>query len=737
MLMKKSLVGAVVILGFGLVASADNVTFTGAAGVAEDGTYKWADGRNWSTTALPGENDTVYIKNDVGADPLKIDLGGETYTIRELRYQSTPKAILTNGKLRLVTGGLFGNMNDYGVYCDIEILQDGRWANDDSWGQSAVFGGTVSGDYTITASGNQNNSLMLDGAQVYVPALLHSDAGLNIRPGTHFFGTALTEAGGFADGNYNGTNLRLQLNQGDQELSAEDYQVFRDGASVTYTDSGAALEYYPPTSVAVDQRLAFALEHGRCNIQFGSPKVAGSYLTFTNFTRNAGSLMSYSHDSLSGATYGTDYGFRIDGLVNNEAGVIGGWAYQGGQLLRVIDDKGTVEVVPQNDYLQIQDVVASGGSPTALAINWVAACDFTQDVSVYSIWDTSGGDKAYNLGDYHLDVYGALHFNWGGGNKVFSSSDVGGVVFHGDDIILQASGWGRMEFACPVSWVGNPGGVAYPNICIINGKQDGYIFSGEDRILDYGDINASLYNNWLVFDGSADRTIHGDLYDVVKIEQRGTGSLTFKGASHCRSIGLSVTGGKMVFDTDGIGVSVTVTNGVFELAEGHSMTQTPKLWKDGVYQGFGTTSWGLRDGRWQVGGVLAPGNEERVGTLTMGGAKPEGDFSILCRIGLEDNGKTVITQNNKLTLPPSGSVGTIRVADLTKRARRIRETDEFVLVDYTKGSLENSSNEIVWTFSSDTPKDISVDNASVLFKDKKLVLTGLKSMARGLVIYCR
>ena len=74
-----------------------------------------------------------------------------------------------------------------------------------------------------------------------------------------------------------------------------------------------------------------------------------------------------------------------------------------------------------------------------------------------------------------------------------------------------------------------------------------------------------------------------------------------------------------------IAVAATImTNGVFELAEGMSVTTTPKILNGGVYQGFGTTAHGVRDGRFLAGGVIAPGNETKAGTLTMGGMKPEG-----------------------------------------------------------------------------------------------------------------
>lgn len=193
-----------------MVASAANVKWTGAAGAREDGTYEWSNPENWDTKALPGEGDVAYIQNVTGApDPMLIDLDGTTVTIAHLKYQSNPKAIVQNGKIRLANGRIEGNMSGYGVTADIEQLVDGRWQNDDSWGNFIAIGGDISGDGVITSSGNQNNSLNLVGSQVSVPKIIQQSSGLNVKPGTKFFGTEIVVNGGFADGNYNGTSLNL------------------------------------------------------------------------------------------------------------------------------------------------------------------------------------------------------------------------------------------------------------------------------------------------------------------------------------------------------------------------------------------------------------------------------------------------------------------------------------------------------------------------------------------------
>ena len=716
--------------------NAATVIWTGTAGVRKDGTYAWSDPANWGGV-LPGESDTAQIQNVDGAPEMRISLDGKTLTIGQLRYQDkggvVPKAFVENGTLRLAQGRVTGVMNStYGVTADLEQLVDGYWQSIDSWGKSLYFFGGIRGEGSIVFSGNQNNNVCLKGSSISVPKVTFRANTMTLLPYTQFQGTALEVNGGFADGNYNGTTLQINLSD-DANLSAEDALVFRDKASLAFAGSGGSFVYKRPVA-AVDQRFALALKGGRCNVTISGGTAEGNYLTVTNFTREAGTYMSV-----------TGNGLRFPTLTNGESGYLGTWIWNGSSLPMKVDETGALSAASEKDCSSFP---ADGGSPYAL-MRLVDAKDYylEKNTALFWLWDTSGDDKAIHLGNFVLDVYGPLMFRWSGGQKTFDAEGEGKVVFHGDDITVAAAGVGNVEINAPIAWDAASSSLPYPNLVLLNGYNksgDGVILSGRDDIGHYGNINSAMNAHQLVFAGPNDRSIHGAMQNTLRIEQRGTGTLTFEETCsfEMRSFALTVTGGKVVMKSPNFAAIPTVmTQGVFELAEGVSIPTTPKLVDGGVYQGFGTTSWGVRDGRFGAGCAIAPGNETRAGTLTMGGLQPSGDFTLVCRVDVESNGKIVVSKSNKLTLPKDTSVmGTIRVDDLTAGARRIHPSEEFTVVDYSRGSVENANaGAVTWHVETGTPKYLDVSEAVVRLDttSKQLVVTGIKSLNRALMIIIR
>lgn len=721
-------------------AGAATVVWTGAAGVREDGTYAWLDPNNWGGT-LPGESDVAQIQNVEGApDPMRISLDGETQTIGQLKYQGTGgsdlvKAFVENGRLRLAQGHVYGgNMDGYGVKADLEQLVEGNWQNVNNYGRTLRFLGKIEGEGTIVFDGNVNHNTRLEGASVSVHKIIQRSNTLRILPRTKFWGTTVEVNGGYADGNYNGTSVLINLKD-DETLSAEDALVFHDEASLVFAGSGGGLTYQRPI-VAVDQRFSLALEGGRCAITINSGTTEENYLTVTNFSRMAGTYMRVDGS-----------GLRMPSLANGESGYLGPWIWNQDRCpMKVVDAEGTQSAASYDRDFTVGFPV-DGGSPLALVrLMNDKDCSLASETSFFWLWESSGDDKTIHLGDHTLHVYGPIMFRWGGGQKKFEADGEGKIVFHGDDIIVAAAGGGSVEFRAPIAWDAESSTLPYPNLVLVNGHTqagDGVIFSGRDEIGRYGNINSSLNAHQLVFDGPSDRSIHGKLQDALRIEQRGSGTLTFEETCsfETRSFGLKVSGGKVVMKYAGFDAMPTVvSNGVFELAEGLSIRPTPQISEGGVFQGFGTCSWGVRDGRFLAGGVIAPGNEERVGTLTMGGLKPEGDFTLVCRVAQESNGMIAVSQNNKLTMPTAEVTGTIRVDDLTAGERRIRPTDEFTIIDYSRGGVDNAATHgVTWCVQTATPKFLDVSAAFVTLDtaNKRLLVSGIKSLGRGFKIVVR
>lgn len=717
------------------VVSAANVKWTGKAGEREDGTYSWADPANWDGETLPGEADVALIQNVEGApDPMRISLDGETVTIGSLKYNQSPKAIVENGCIRLAQGHIYGNQKNYGVYADVEQLVDGDWYNDDSYGNYISIYGNLSGPGVVTCAGNVNRNLRLTGSHVTVPKIIQRSSSLNVKPGTKFFGTVLEINGGFADGNFNGSSVNVQLNE-DSTLSEEEALLFNDNASLVFAGSGGAFNYYRPIP-AVDQRLSLALKGGKAAIKILGGTADGNYLTVTNFMREPGTALSVD---------GT--GLRLPTLQNDgTTGYVGPWLWNAMQLpMAIADESGTLTAAKESDLVAFP---AGGGSPVALTRTTLDSEYFLeQDTSIFWLWDTYGEAKTFHLGDCNLDVYGPLAFRYGGGRtKLFEASGEGKMIFHGDEIIIMNGGKQCIELAAPIAWDKSSSQQVYPSLVLSLGSKesgDGVILSGRDEIGHYQNINSALCARKLVFDGSSDRFIHGTIYDTLHIEQRGEGTLTFEPTSglQTRWFKLTATNGKIVMQSNNINVQTAVmTNGVFELAEGCSMKATPKISAAGVYQGFGTTSDGVRDGRFLAGGVIAPGNETKAGTLTMGGMKPEGDFTLVCRIDAETNGKIAFTKNSKLTLLTTAMTGTIRVDDLTEKGRRIRPEDEFVVIDFKNGGVENATTHgVTWQVTTGTPKDLDVSNAVVTLDTagKCLKVSGIKTLYNGSLMVFR
>lgn len=714
-----------------MAVSAANVKWTGAAGVREDGTYEWSNPENWDVKALPGEADVAWIQAVAGApDPMLIDLDGATVTIAHLKYQSTPKAIVQHGKIRLANGRLEGNMSGYGVTADIEQLVDGQWYNDDSWGQRAQVSGRVSGSGTIIVNGNQNRNLHFFDAEVSVPKIQVSSMSTTANAGTRFYGTQILIQGGFISGS-NGTSFTIPNQSGVDESH---YGSFRADASLAFAGAGGAFSYtYAP--IAVEEKLALALNGGRAAIYLSGATVPNSYVTVTNFTRSAGSYLRLQQTLGSAVPLQAEngQGMRIVDAANNPAGVLGVWAYDNNNyLLKVVDSAGTLGPGSLTDYATT--FPTDGGDPWKL-VRQTRDEALASDLDLYHWIDTSSGPRNTELGDHELTVYGGISYTqWG--EKQIVATGSGKLRFANEDLFIYGAGSGSLDIAAPISWTRPAGSIVqYPSLVLPSTKASGLILSGKDEIRDYGNLNMGL-SGLLVLEGDSDRVFHGELQDCVTVEQRGSGSVSFNGPYNGRSLTLRATGGRVIINNSTVSTSATVTNGAsYVIGKDVSVSRAPVIWDDSYLEGFGEVATGLGTNQIKSDAGFAPGDLTEAGRLTIRGFAPTGDISLRCRFDATGNGE--LKTSGTVSLPTGGMKMTVRLVDLTEGKRAFSKSETFTLFDYsTANKLERvDTNHITFDLVNESPKRLDISNATVTLDtaSKKILLSGVKSR-RGIVI---
>lgn len=742
----RAILATIVLPGAALAA---NITWTGAAG---DGL--WSNPDNWQGGAVPGSADRadLYATGLDASDPV-IDLGGVAQTVGSV-YWRDASVRLTNGTMRLALGRAEGNtkstvngvVRNGGFFCDVEQLVDGAWKNGDSNGNYVYAKGRVFGDGPITLTGNQNNNLRFEDAAVSVPSLTVRAASVSLINST-LSGTLAVIDGQYADGNFNGTTLVLDATSFSGGPGAPG--VFRDGATLQVVRSGGAFQYTPPTASAYDQIIPLvALEGGRLNVRMLSPTVAGSVLTIGRLDRSYGTSFTLSYNDTNQKPIGTFQRVRIVGAENNPAGALAPWAFYAGNWfpLAILDEYGTIGALPVSAYTT--GLPTDGGGPWALRRISAGTHALEADADVWQLHANAGGAVNVSLGSHALRVFGSLSLSaWG--DKTISADDGGRLVFAGEEIVLVASGSGGMYIDAPIEWQKPEGSeLEWPNIVIPEGnKTDGIHFRGADRIRHYGTIMGSASGKYLNFYGDEDRVVHGDLSDSLYIRQCGTGSLTLLGNDNRRARALQVTGGRLVIGRDASSNVNLVTNGVLEVAAGVTLSYSPLITAAGSIEGCGDISSGLWNSSIKPGATVAPGNPQAAGVLSANGFGPTGDFSFLCRFDSETNSVLALS-GSQFRLPPGASTATLALKAIPGSGlgskRVIRSTDEFPVIDWSRGNqknmrnsannanvtAENAPNYLAWRIENLSPARLDASEARVFYDDatKTVRLTGIKTV---------
>ena len=711
-----------------------NNEWTGAAGPRADGLFDWNTADNWKL-GVPDATHNAVFKTVSGFDPAVVDVGeGVTVDVGALQWSGSAKVVLTNGTIRLSGGNVLGNMSpSYGIKSNLELLADGVWYNDESWGMRVQVYGAVSGVGSITVSGNQNRNVHFFDSEVSVPQVQVSSMSVVANAGTRFRGTKILVKGGFTSG-ANGTTFSVPNQAGVEESH---YGAFREEASIEFAGAGGGVSYtYAP--VSVEEKLSLSLNGGRAFLSVSGATVPNSYFTVTNFTRAAGTYFRLQQTVGSAVPLQAEdgQGVRIVGAQNNPAGVLGVWAYDNNNyLLRVKDASGTLYSDGVTGYVT---AFPTDGGDTWKLVRQTKDETLASNLSLYHWMDTSTGPRTTELGDYNLSVYGGITYsNWG--DKTISASGTGKLVFAGEDIFIYSSGSGILEIVAPITWAKPAGsGVQYPSLVLPSTKSSGVILSGKDEIRDYGNLNMGL-SGLLVLEGDADREFHGELQDCVTVEQRGSGSVTFSGSRNGRSLTLRALGGKVIVTSSDVNPSVVVTNGAsYVLGKGVSVDRAPTIWDNSYLEGFGEIVAGLGVNQIKADAGFAPGDDTESGCLTFHGFSPAGDISLRCRF--DETGNGLLKTSGTVAFPTSGMRMTVRLVDLTSGARCIRPDETFTLLDYSTSSKRErvDMDHISFDIVNESPKYLDVGAAQVTLdtKAKKIFLTGIKTR-RGLMLLVR
>jgi hypothetical protein len=721
--------------------AADSATcfFTGGGAVTSDGAYLWSDPQNWGGM-LPTEADAARFPVLSGVDAYVVDLAGQTNDIAAIEFNGGPKCKVTNGMVRLSLGKVSGIVPEgYGLYCNAEQRVDGAWKSGGSWGSSLRIFGDVYGDGEVTSPGSQNDNLQFYGSEIYISKLQASCMGITVFPGTHLHGTTACVNSMFVSGEH-GSKFAIDCTRYADGVQSSEFGVFKNGAGVGFAGSGGVLEYKFPT-VPVEEKFWVSLSGGRGRISVSGATEPNSYLTITNLTRSPGTYLhlSQSFSKTLPMTPVDGQGLRITGAANNQAGVYAYWMYGAEYMMsRVIDAAGTIDDGDVNDY--VTEFPVDGGSPWMLA-RQTRDESLVGNLSLYHLFDKSSGDRAIELNDHDLKIYGNITYaTWG--MKTIAASGRGRLVFANDDIFILTTGSGCLEISAPIAWEKPSGSEAlYPNIVCPFTKTDGVVFSGRDDIGHYGNINlgrSGSANGVLVFDGPSNREIHGELQDCVVVKKRGSGNLTFSGPARTRSCQVYVENGMAVIANDEAPAIESVTNGaIVRVNQNVSWTRFAKVYKDGILEGSGTILTGHTHDNLFDGCILRGGTAKQPGTLTFSNAQVTFPSEVVLDIGFSGDGHGQIIAGKQTFKSAVDTVVRVRLSDVDGTAS-VRLSDVNTIYSWT-GSTENySASRISFVVENATPLRLDTSHAvvSVDTNAKMITVTGIRSK-HGMVLFVR
>ena len=726
--MKNNNMLVTVIAAFATFASAwaANVTWNNSTRNGQ-----WSDPENWAGGALPGEGDVAVIGSDVTLD---VDT-----TVLGVSLSGSPVIEGAGHRLTVLNGSVTGGSKPV-VKCKL-VFPEGVAAivrPAQGYGNIMTIEGGIDGGASVASTGgNQNFNIRFTNETIRTGALLADF-------GTTFFSpldvSSITLSDPWADANGNSPAFTFWPSA---TLANDTVITTKQGiVTLAFTDQ---YETAPVTFTVPKLHLASA---GRTSLScnyYGEQ----NFVRINAFERDPGAMLHINNRKLGSSAFnpGVNAGIFISGIPTDAQGRVPAWAYNDSYRIKVLEN-GALAPVAYNDYTDLAAEIAVNDPTGLYRLHYVQDSALTADTDIDSLimnghlGGTDDNTMRLDLGDYDLRLHGGALALRDYASKEVSASGNGALVIAADQAVFNFTyDVARIEISAPIEWEKPAGStVDYPDFLMPYYSGAETIFSGEDRVSDWGALSADGRNNaLLIFDGPSDRTFHGPVGGRFWMRKRGTGTLTFAGPDITRGRQIFVEDGTVVIADNNAPRIDCVTNGATLRVEKDIVwTQTAVVWDDSVLEGFGTLNPGLNQNYLQPGCILRGGTASEPGTFSFGGQVVI-PTNVVLDVGFTGDAHGQIHIGGKLTFRSNLDTEVIvRVSDVDKTAA-IRSSDTFVVLDYV-GSLEKyDAGRISFVVENASPKRLDTSAAQLTFDTtaKTLSITGVKSANKGLAVFIR
>ena len=722
------IVTAIVVFATFASAWAANVTWNNSTGNGQ-----WSDPDNWAGGALPGEGDVAVIGSNVTLD-------ADT-TVYGVSLSGSPVIEGAGHRLTVLNGTVTGGSMPV-VKCKL-IFPEGVAATvrpAQGYGNTMTIEGGIDGGASVASTGgNQNHNIRFTNETIRTGALLADF-------GTTFFSPLDVSSITLSDPWTDATGNSPVFTFWPSATLADDTVVTTKQGVVTlaFTDQ---YETAPVTFTVPKLHLASA---GRTSLSCNFYGVQ-NFVRINAFERDSGAMLHINNRKLGSSAFnpGVNAGIFISGIPTDAQGRVPAWAYNDSYRIKVLDN-GALAPVAYNDYANLAEEIAVNDPTGLYRLHNVQNAALTADTDIDSLImngnfnSTDDNTMRLDLADYKLRLHGGALALRDYASKEVSASGNGALVIAADQAVFNFTyEVNRIEISAPIEWEKPAGStVDYPDFLMPSYSGAETIFSGEDRVGDWGALSADGRNkggSLLIFDGPSDRTFHGPVGGRFWMRKRGTGTLTFAGPDITRGRQIFVEGGTLVIADNNAPKIDCVTNGAtLRIAKDVVWTQTAVVWENSVLEGFGTLQSGLNQNHLQPGCILRGGTASEPGMFSFGGQVVI-PTNVVLDVGFTGDAHGQIHIGGKLTFRSDLDTKVIvRVSDVDKTAA-IRPSDTFVVLDYV-GSLENYNAErISFVVENASPKRLDTSAARLAFDTttKTLSVTGIKSVSKGLAVFIR
>ena len=721
------LVTAIVVFATFASAWAANVTWNNSTGNG-----LWSDPNNWDGGAKPGEGDVAVIGSNVTLDA--------DATVLAVSLSGSPVIDGAEHRLTVINGTVTGG-SDPVIKCKL-VFPDGVAATvrpAEVRGHVMTIEGGIDGGASVASTrGNQNYSIRFTNETIRTGGLFADFA-------TTFFAPldvrSLTLSDPWSDGNGNSPAFTFWPSA----ILANDTVITTKQGVVTlaFTDqyeTGPVTFSIPKLHLASAGRTSLS-----CNY-YGEQ----NFVRINAFERESGAMLHINNRKLGSSAFnpGVNAGIFISGIPTDAQGRVPAWAYNDSYRIKVLEN-GALAPVAYNDYADLAGEIAVNNPTGLYRLHYVQNAALTADTDIDSLimngnfGSTDDNTMRLYLADYKLRLHGGALALRDWASKEISASGDGALVIAADQAVFNFTyDVNRIEISAPIEWEKPAGStVDYPDFLMPYYSGVETIFSGEDRVSDWGALSADGRNNaLLVFDGPSDRTFHGPVGGRFWMRKRGTGTLTFAGPDITRGRQIFVEGGTLVIADNNAPKIDCVTNGAtLRIAKDVVWTQTAVVWENSVLEGFGTLQSGLNQNHLRPGCILRGGTATEPGTFSFGGqVVTPTNFVIDVRFKGDTHGQIAV--GGKQTFRSNlDTVIRVRVSDADGTAD-VKPSQTYTVYSWT-GSTENyDANRVSVQIENGSPRHINTSQAWAVIDTttttKTIKISGLRS-ARGTVIVIR